>query len=248
MEKELGDQVKLGMAWVAQLGEEKQTTLCITAPLARKILHPSLTAGTKYYDHDARVRDMAVVEHEYTHTQGGLSVDHDIWIGINAEEVRAEEFSGNKMGYWDVKGFFVDIGVATGFDMVSVLRSRAKGGTQREVYSDMANALGLQGMLEVLMAPPANYVTEQGNQYQRGCFEYLGGYDGVVGRLLERERQAGNGEQVEARVAARAKRIVDIDDPSAEPGQVWAGYRKYLGLNLTTDLIMRKVAELQTTD
>lgn len=244
MGAELGKSDVFGIAWVTELGEEGRTTLCIAAPLAKKLLYPETTKYAKYYRDDDRNRDIATLEHEYSHTQGGLSIDKDVWFGIGIEERRAEEFSGNKMGYQDIKGLFQDIRIATGFDALAMLRSREKGGTQPQVYADMANILGLQGMLEVLMAAPTSYISEQSNQYQRGAWKYLGGYDGIIGRLLEREKQAGNIQGIEPRVEAQAQRVIQAFSKEKEPGEVWGLYRKKYGLNIVTDMVRQKVSEL----
>ena len=107
MAAELGLEDSFGAAWVTTVNNVK--TLCLAQGTAEKILHPEITVNLKGYSKEDHGREIAILEHEYTHTQGGVNLDQNILFGINAEEVRAEHFSGNRMGYQDVKGFYQDL-------------------------------------------------------------------------------------------------------------------------------------------
>jgi uncharacterized protein YpmB len=56
--------------------------------------------------------------HEFSHTQKPLSRGG---LGFLAEERKAEEISGNKGSYYDVKQFFIYLNIFTGFDALKVI-------------------------------------------------------------------------------------------------------------------------------
>ena len=243
--REIGRNSEFADAWV-NTTEGKQT-LCISMPLAEKILDPTVTANTGYWNDDARMRDFAILEHEYTHTQGGANIDKDVVFGINIEEFRAEHFSGNKHGYQDIKGFFRDLNIVTGLNIAEVLERAPKGGTQTEVYSTIANTVGLKNLLGVLLAMPKNYVEGQSNSLIKESVAYLEGLDGVLATVLASELEKGRGQEVEQRVNVAAERILDVaNKPEAVISvEGYAAYRKRHGSITVTDLILERIDALQ---
>lgn len=244
MAAELGRDDMFAPAWITKL--DGKTLLCISMPLAEKITSPELTKDASYYSERDAQNDMAILEHEYTHTQGGVNVDHEINFGINLEELRAEFFSGNKQGYQDVKAFFQDYRLITGEHPTDAFQKRAKGGNVHEAFSDIANRVGLSSMLEVVMASPNNYIQSQSNVYSRATHNYLGGLDGVVERLLEQEILNGNGADIEKRIEQLAKVWIDV---TTKPGAALdidnlAAMRARHGLRTVTNLIAKKAHEL----
>ncbi|MEK7153095.1 MAG: hypothetical protein AAB834_04050, partial [Patescibacteria group bacterium] len=87
-------------AWVIRL--KGRNHLNITLPNAEKILYPE-EARSASYDSEQRRLDIATLEHEFAHTQGGLGLDAHIYYGVALEERRAELMAGDKMGYNDAK-------------------------------------------------------------------------------------------------------------------------------------------------
>lgn len=237
---ELGRDSLFGPAWVTEIGGKR--LLCISTGLAEKITNPGATENTDFYDEKDAERDFAILEHEYTHTQGGLMLDREISFGINIEELRAEYFSGNRGGYQDIKSFFLDYATVVGEHPTTTFESLGKGGTCSEVFGDIANKAGLNRMLEVVMASPKNYIESQSNKYAREAYTYLGGFDGVVGRLIEDQIAAGNSDQLEERIVKRAKKIAEY---AGKDGNDWLwDYRRQQGLNVMTDLVNKKAEEL----
>jgi hypothetical protein len=239
--QELGRDAIFAPAWVTKVDGKR--TLCILSGLAEKIIDPKSIENTSWYDEDNLDRDLAIFEHEYVHTQGGLAVDKGITFGINLEELRAEHFSGNRQGYKDIKGFFQDYGIITGHLVASdAIDPATKGGSTSEVFATIANKVGLDRMLEVVMASPKNYIEQQSNSYVREAYDHIGGFDGVLQRILEDEIAAGNGEEVEKRIDNAAERLANIVN---QPGAVldvegWAGFRAMSNLHVITDMIAEK--------
>lgn len=228
-------------AFVTRFGGK--TLLCISAPFAEKILYPDITKNSTYYDEDYRKRDMAILEHEYAHTQGGLNIDNDVLIGIGLEELRAEHFSGNKQGYQEVKGFFMDYAVVTGQKVQDLIDNQEKGGQKAEIYGKLAEEVGLELMLETILVSPNNYLTEQSNPFSREIQNYLGGYDGVIGRIMDQQVYAGKQADIDSRIVKWADIIakgIDLD--------VWVSMRKKSGLNVVTDLVAEKAKRIKASD
>jgi len=230
-------------AWVATYGDKQ--FLCISTALAQKIVNPSIIENTSWYTDEDLKRDFAFLEHEYTHTQEGASIDNDIKFGISLEERRAEYFSGDKHGYADTKAFFYDYAVLTGHKITDEFDALPMGGTAGELLGAVANHTGLSLMAEVALIVPNPYKDEQRKtSFGENIQDYIGGYDGFEKKLLEAQLAAGNGEAIEARVTEAAKRIMANDTGNDSFTDIWAGYRRGQGLGFVTDIISAKVKEL----
>lgn len=237
---ELGREAVFAPAWVTQIDGKKM--LCISTALADKVLDRSVTEHSTIYDDRTFEGDFAILEHEYTHTQGGVNIDGGITFGINLEELRAEHFSGNKQGYQDIKGFFLDYGIIVGGHPADMFDTVAKGGDAADVFSTFANQVGVNRVLEVALASPANYIDAQSNKYSRSTYKYLGGFDGVMERLVKDTITAGKGAELEERITTRAKKMAEF---AGKDGNDWLwNYRRSMGLNTMTDLVNRKAEEL----
>lgn len=247
MAAELGLNSELPTAWVTKLGEDERVTLCLSAPLVQKILDPELTRHSSYYGADDRSRDIAMLEHEYTHTQGNLNVGRHTWFGINLEELRAEAFSGDKTGYQDIKGFFNDTAIVSGLRVTDAITSKPKGGTQPEIFGELANQFGLSGMLEILSAAPRSYINDQSNVYQRAIHEYTGGYDGVTQGLVDREVALGHSAEIDQRVAKVAVSIRKVTT-DADSRKFLIKYRRHMGLNVMTNKLAAELEKLGDKD
>lgn len=242
--QELGKDELFADAWVTTI--EGVQNLCISSALAEKLLDPELAKSSTYYSEADAARDKATLEHEYTHTQGGVNVDKDVYFGINIEELRAESFSGNKLGYQDIKAFSRDYEVITGQNITEELLSRTKGGTKAEIYGALANQVGLREVVGVLLASPKEYIENQSNHIARSAHEYLGGYDGVLQALMEAEIAKGNGSAIEERVEVFAKHQLSIvNRPGATIGLDFiVAHRKRLGLEFVTEMVAEKARQM----
>lgn len=206
--EQTGKQTALEGAWVATVNGVRY--LCMPDPVARKILDPDIAIQQRDYtrsqtpgDRTDESRELATQEHEYTHTQGGLSIDHNIFFGISIEEFRAEHFSGNRQGYLDAKQFLrYGLGPITGFVLDDYMDVNAKGGSLDHFYEDMAVKIGIDATLEVALAAPSPYLHESRPLHLR-LNEYLGGYDGILMRLYEKIDDKAAIHEVFGRVAQR---------------------------------------------
>ncbi len=242
--RELGKDDLFADAWVTTI--EGVQNLCISSALAEKLLDPKLTESSKSYNEGDAARDRATLEHEYTHTQGGINLDNEVYFGINIEELRAESFSGNKLGYQDIKSFSRDYEVITGQNITEELVSRAKGGSKTEIYGAIANQVGLREVVGVLLASPAAYIENQSNNIARSTHEYLGGYDGILKSLMEAEIAKGNGAAVEKRIEVFAKhQLLIVNRPEASINlNMIVAHRKRLGLEFVTEMVAEKARQL----
>lgn len=238
---ELGHDSLFAGAWVTTINGRQM--LCISSALAEKILDPTeATKDSLHYSEDDQRRDLAILMHEYVHTQGGLNIDKEPAFGINLEELRAEHFSGNTMGYQDIKGFFIDFAIATGFHPVDTFDKREKGGNSAEVIGDIARQVGMARTLEVVLASPKNYIEDQSNEFSRSVYKYLGGFDGVIGRLVEDQQLAGKKEELDKRITVRAQKMAEI---AGKDGNDWLwDYRRRQGLNAMTDRVNKMAEDL----
>lgn len=228
----LGRDQVFAPAWITRASG--RTVLCMSLPLAIKILKKDGIGLRAGYDEDDYSRDMAVLEHEYTHTQGGVAVDDGIHIGINLEELRAEHYSGDKQGYDDIKYFFGDISRITGKWITDIFDQYPKGGKKEELYVDLANLAGLENLIDILVAAPKKYVKDQGNSYQRRVLQSNGHFDGAIDRLLSRSRSMGEGDVVQQRVSEFVDRVWEISEGNPD---FILNYRRNQGSNVLTDLI-----------
>ncbi len=184
-------------AFVETIGEKKY--LCVAADTAELIAYDQDELRTKDYKEDGGAGDdIALLEHEYVHTQGMTTLENQMGIGI--EERRAELFSGDKVGYRDIKVFFQDIRLVTGYDITQTLESRVKGGWNDEIYADLAVNLGLDKLVKIVGAYPRNYIREQSSAIIRSADTYMRGYDGVVQELVDSVYADGAEDEMNARL------------------------------------------------
>lgn len=230
MKKELEWQ-HMPYAWVSRSSTGENPVLCINAPLAMKMIDPNITKNTKYYEDEDLIRDTAPLRHEYVHTQGGLDIDGHGFIGINFEELRAEEFSGDKLGYGDIKAFFTDLKMLSGVDVREYMHTQEKGGTSEDVYQEIANHFGLSMTLEIMLASPEPYSAQ--SPVLKSALDHLGGYDGIMGRIKDNEVALGNEEEMKMRVKARADKLkaMNLDWESV------SGHFRSRGLGVGVDMI-----------
>lgn len=240
--KEMGEESTFGPAWVHEYNGKR--TLCISSALAEKIRDPEIIKNTNWYNQDALDRDLAILAHEYTHTQGGVKVTGEVTFGINLEELRAERFSGDKQGYQEVKAFFQYYDILTGQNVAKEMDSRVKGGTTEEAFGAIANTVGLSNMIEIMLAVPNNYANNQSNVFLREAYDHIGGLDGVLRSLYEKETASGNEAAINERMTNVAQKInglgVDLD--------FFGGYRKKHGLEFMTDMLISRANELKQAE
>lgn len=218
--------------------------LSVSAPYAEKITYNDDQENRfSHYSEDDYAREFAILEHEYTHTQGGLSTE-GVFFGINMEERRAEYFSGDKQGYQDIKAFFSDLRIATGFDITEYFDNHVKGGTREDIYAEVASVVGLDMLVEVLTAVPKTYLQDQSSQVNRDVVGHLGSYEGVIGRL----KQRAEADPTEAKAMAERleKSAQLLADTSIEDFDFFRSYRKgSMGSVHFTDAIADKAEQIR---
>jgi hypothetical protein len=240
--QEMGEESTFGPAWVHEYNGNR--TLCISSALAEKIRDPEVIKNTDWYNQDELDRDLAILAHEYTHTQGGIKVKGEVTFGINLEELRAERFSGDKQGYQEVKAFFQYYNMLTGQNVAEEMDSRVKGGTTEEAFGAIANTIGLSKMTEIMLAVPNNYVTKQSNVFLREAYEHIGGLDGVLKSLYDMEVDSGNEEAINERVTKVARKLNEMGMDL----EFFSGYRKKHGLEFMTDILVARANALKDAE
>lgn len=240
--KEMGEESTFGPAWVHEYNGRR--TLCISSALAEKIRDPEIINNTEWYNPSELDRDLAILAHEYTHTQGGVKVNGEVTFGVNLEELRAERFSGDRQGYQEVKAFFQYYNILTGQNVATEMDSRVKGGTVEEAFGAVANTVGLSKMTEIMLAVPNNYINQQSNVFLREAYEHIGGLDGVLQSLYDLEIASGNVAAINERMTKIAQKLNDMGMDL----DFFSGYRKNHGLEFMTDLLVNRAKELKTAE
>lgn len=220
----LGREGSFAPAWVTTF-EDGTKYLCLPLPMAEKVLYKD-EARAEYYDQDAYDRDVAIVMHEYTHTQKGLNTGMHIGTGIALEELRAEHFSGDKHGYTDIKKFFTGMKMLTGFSPKDSLEAGGQGYDEEAFLLDIAKKAGLQGLLDCMSVVPANYAEdEDANPYLKAIVAHNGGgLSEHFKQLYDRTVAERGAEAVEANVSAFIDRVRDTLKDKGLTVESWLAY------------------------
>lgn len=174
LQEAVGRETQIAPAWVVTY-EDGSRDLCIPSSIAEKILYPDEERAS-YYNDAERQRDIAVLKHEYTHTQKMLLFDENIGLGIALEELRAEHFSGDKQGYTDIKKFFMGMGMLTGYSPKKSFEIDGHPYDEEKFFEDIAKNIGLDGLLDAITVIPSNYVQdEHANPYLKSLVQNNGG-------------------------------------------------------------------------
>lgn len=220
------------IAWRLRLGNRQ--FMCIPQPIAEKILHTDQKRADYYEANNMREGELAAIKHEYVHTQRDISADEDGFFGLSMEERRAEYFSGDRLGYKDVKGFFDDVNVLTGFNFTDFLEQHRQA-TKEETYIDLANTFDLQTLLEMSLIVPRPYLSDN-RSLQKQANQHLGGYDAVLARIYKKQVAAGHQGAMQTRINQGARYLKSEPDRFAN----WLNYRRgTLKLNFMADLYIK---------
>lgn len=233
---------EIQLAWVNQTTNPRR--LVVTLPIAQKLLSSPEDLGEEYTE-ATREGDIAHVEHEYVHTQGGLGMDGEIFLGVALEERRAELLSGDhhSHGYQDVKGFMSNFSIITGIDMEGAIAKFGSQKTPDVFYTKVAAALGMQTTLELALATPKAYI-DSTRQLQRDMNKHLGGLDGILRSVYQRfTADPARAEMLSQRIDAMAD-IRAKSDPARH--QEWMNMRRYLGLSFLESVIQERSNEKTT--
>ncbi len=206
---EQGREGIFAVAWVSTL-DDGTRYLCLDAPLAEKVMYSDSERAKSYSDGD-REHDLAIVLHEYTHTQQMLT-EGKVGLGIALEELRAEHFSGNKQGYQDIKRFYSGVKMLTGYSPADSFEIDGNAYNQDEFLADIARNLGLNGLLDTMVAIPENYVNDEDtDKFIKAVVAHNGGglsgqFQKIYDRLVEQE----GFEAVETRISTFVDQLYDV--------------------------------------
>jgi len=100
----------------------------------------------------------------------------------------------------------------------------------------------LDRMLETVMVRPAPYDRDQSNLLNVMVADYIGGYDGIIMRLISDKDHAGKGQEIEERIDAAAKRYIEKVNPDFLP--TYFSMREGYGNVLMTKQLEKRVQEL----
>lgn len=185
-------------AWVTHF-DDGTKYLCVTSALAEKIMYPSEERAS-YYTESSHEDDLAILKHEFTHTQGEIADEPT--LGIALEELRAEHFSGNKHGYTDVKRFFMGVRMITGYDVAKSFEPGGQPYSKEEFFADIARNIGIDGFLDCMVAIPNTYVDdEESPRFIKELVQHNGGLSGLFQSFYEREVSVKGEEVVENRIS-----------------------------------------------
>ncbi len=222
--QEVGRDTHIGPAWVATFDDGTQY-LCLALPTAEKVLYKD-EERAKYYDEDDWQRDLAAAEHEYTHTQKMLLFDHNIGLGIALEELRAEHFSGDKAGYTDIKKFVLGVNMLTGYSPKKSFEREGTPYDEEAFLTEIAAKLGLDGLLDMLTAIPANYVADEHvSPFTKAIVEHNGGsLSSHFEKFYQKTRSALGEETVSANISAAVDRVRETLKDKGLGVEAWFAY------------------------
>lgn len=227
---------QLPVAW--QQTVNGVNTLVLPLPFAEKILYRDEVRSESYVEDDLN-RDIAVLEHEYTHTQGGLNLDNNVFFGVALEERRAELFSGDRQGYKEIKEFFTDINTVTGTDLMKYMCEHEKGGDPKELFTFLVSSWGLQATLEFVLTAPPQYI-KSSRPLQKNIADYLGGPDAWTKKMYAKIIKEGKADEVNERIDKVVDRFAALP---TETFDFWVSFRKgSYDLTFMTEKIEDQVA------
>jgi len=241
---EIGMANEVPMAWKTNINGVN--TIVLPAPFAEKMLHPDNYIAS--YTQDHFIKDKAALEHEYVHSQGGICFDEDSLIGITIEELRAEQFSENKLGYQDVKSAAHYLQLITGVDLVGEMSSKIKGGTKIEIFETLAIKIGLQRMLEYGLTPPRSYAKES-LPLLFASHDHLGGLNGLIERLYadaNGDDKLQTNEDGFMNEAMATKEFFSSNNYTEDALEGYLSYKSGIcGMPFATSIIQAKIDELK---
>lgn len=143
----------------------------------------------------------ALFLHEFSHTQFPLVRGDQ---GLLLEERRAEEVSGNKGAYYDVKQFFIYLEVLTGVDVLETIQKTPA--EPETIYGDLYSTLGVEVADLVVSAYPVAYL---GSTTPVKDISQVQNLDTAL-KAAKKYGEAQNPDTQLKRIKDRAKRLVEI--------------------------------------
>ena len=186
----------LAPAWINR-DVDGNTVLTLTARHAYSLLNFSKDQSAVDPDNLWFIQgDLAIVKHEYGHTQRWMPLGPHAQLGLMLEERKAEWVSDDKQGYLDIKHMMRELGQATHINLVDQLEQAV--GTEDPLSTFLAATaptLGLRNVLLLLAAKPLPYeqFIEHSKQFaDLRCIQTPGDasqLDAIIREAVERQGQ-----------------------------------------------------------
>lgn len=219
----LGREGSFAPAWVTTLDSGRKI-LCLALPTAEKVLYRK-EARSRYYSEEDYEHDLALVKHEYTHTQKMLLFDGSVGLGIALEELRAEHFSGDKHGYTDIKKYFMGMRMITGYSPKDSFELNGAAYDEERFLADIAKNVGLDGFLDVMTVIPGNYAKdEHASSYLKGIVSHNGDSLSKQFRNLYNKYYDADPQAVESRLNESIDRLRDMVKDKTISVEDWLHY------------------------
>jgi hypothetical protein len=233
--EETGDVEAPPPAWVARINGTN--LLCLPLPYAEKVLYKDEKRSDGYME-ESYERDLAFLKHEYVHTQNVVMSDRNSFFGMGLEELRAEYFSGEKQGYYDIKRHFTYTGKAAGFNPRSIFETYGPEHpySPADFYAQLAAKSGLDGALDAMLALPNAYMSSpKVNRLMASIQSYVGGMSGLQEKAWHRVESKG--PQEVAAAEERMKEFIRIIEKQTDP-------ERYLPYGAGDTFMVRKMLAL----
>lgn len=143
----------------------------------------------------------ALFLHEFSHTQSPLARGN---AGLLLEERRAEEVSGNKGAYYDIKQFFIYVNMLTNYDMLASIQD---GPVEVErIYGELYSTLGVELADAIIASFPVQYLDSTTPVKDIATVQNM---DTAI-KLAKQFGEADDPDTQLQRTKERAKRLVEI--------------------------------------
>jgi hypothetical protein len=139
--------------------------------------------------------------HEFSHTQSNLMVGG---LGYTLEERKAEEISGNKGAYYDVKQLFIYMEVFTGTNILKPIQDNPTDSTK--VYTSIYKLLGVNLANDLASSFPVAYTTSASTPIK--IVATNNNFDNVLKLALEKGEESP--AALQHHVNDRAKKLISI--------------------------------------
>ena len=191
-------------------------------------------------------QSLAIVRHEYGHTQKSLTRGQHNQLGLLVEERKAEYVSGDKQGYQDVKYYLQDLKMATGIDVLGVLDAAIKEDDPlAALVASSANKIGLRDTLMMMVAKPLPYEKNPEHAKEFASLHSVhqnsdvSSLDGLIRQAVERRGDAEFTKNIDSWV----KRMVEAGHEPEWIGESLIHYRKSNGVGYSGKYVEQALKE-----
>jgi len=196
---------QLAPAWVEML-ENGEVLLCLHLPTAEKILNQGSRSDD--YGKEDLLDEKATLLHEFVHTQRIILRSGTISLGVGLEELRAEYFSGDRMGYDEIRNYFMSMKALYGYSPKDSLEAHGVF-DPTEFELEIAREVGLEGYLDAMTLIPPVYATRSvAGDFLKQLVADDGGIDGHFERMFARAVTLFGEDEIAPRLSAYVDDVV----------------------------------------